>query len=109
MQNAFKFTRPHTEVTLTAYAAADRVHFDVEDTCGGLPPGNPEDMFLPFARGSADNTGLGLGLSVSRNSVMSNDGLLTVRDKPGSGCVFTIDLPRHSMPERSSVPSAVRV
>ena len=109
LQNAFKFTRPHTEVTLTAHAAADRIHIDVEDNCGGLPPGDPEGLFLPFARGSANNTGLGLGLSVSRNSIMANRGLLTVRDKSGSGCVFTIDLPRHSMPERSVVSRAVTV
>ena len=109
LQNAFKFTRPHTEVRLTAYEAADRIHIDVEDNCGGLPPGNPEDMFLPFARGSANNSGLGLGLSVSRNSVMANEGLLTVRDKPGSGCVFTIDLPRHSISERSLVSGNVTV
>ncbi|MDQ2980543.1 MAG: HAMP domain-containing histidine kinase [Acidobacteriota bacterium] len=107
LQNAFKFTRQHTEVRLNAYAAADRIRIDVEDNCGGLPPGNPEEMFVPFTRGSADNTGLGLGLSISRNSVEANEGILTVRDKPGSGCIFTIDLPRHSLPEPSFVSSAV--
>ncbi|MEO8191144.1 MAG: HAMP domain-containing sensor histidine kinase [Acidobacteriota bacterium] len=98
LQNAFKFTRQHTEVRLNAYSAADRIRIDVEDNCGGLPPGNPEDMFLPFKRGSADNTGLGLGLSISRNSVKANEGTLIALDKPGVGCVFTIDLPRHTMP-----------
>src|ERR1700752_4184644 len=39
LQNAFKFTRSHTEVTLNAYAVADRILIDVEDGCGGLPPG----------------------------------------------------------------------
>ena len=107
LQNAFKFSPQHTEVRLSAYAAADRIRIDVEDNCGGLPPGNPKDMFLPFTRGSADNTGLGLGLSISRNSVEANQGILTVRNTPGSGCVFTIDLPRHAMPEPSFVSSAV--
>ncbi|MDQ2869971.1 MAG: HAMP domain-containing histidine kinase [Acidobacteriota bacterium] len=107
LQNAFKFTRQHTEVKLNAYAAADRIRINVEDNCGGLPPGNPDDMFLPFKRGSANDTGLGLGLSISRNSVRANEGTLTVLDKPGSGCVFTIDLPRHAMPEPSFVSSVV--
>ena len=97
LQNAFKFTHPHSEVTLNAHAAGDRILIDVEDHCGGLPPGGVEKMFQPFTQGGEDKTGLGLGLSISRNSVEANDGTLSVRDKPGSGCVFTIDLPRYSI------------
>jgi signal transduction histidine kinase len=98
LQNAFKFTHRQTEVSLNAYAAADRILIDVEDHCGGLPPGEAENMFLPFAQNSADKSGLGLGLSICRRSVEANNGILSVRDVPGSGCVFTIDLPRHSLP-----------
>ena len=39
--------------------------------------------------------GLGLGLSICRRNVEANSGVLSVRDVPGSGCIFTIDLPRH--------------
>lgn len=107
LQNAFKFTRPHTEVRLNAYATSASVRIDVEDNCGGLALGNPENMFMPFTRGSpTGSSGLGLGLSISRNSVKANDGTLIVRDIPGSGCVFTIDLPR-AMPEPSPAKSAV--
>ena len=105
LQNAFKFTHRQTEVTLNAYAAADRILIDVEDHCGGLPPDEAEKMFLPFTQGRPDKTGLGLGLSISRRSVEVIEGILSVRDKPGSGCVFTIDLPRHKLPESSSVSS----
>jgi signal transduction histidine kinase len=97
LQNAFKFTHRHTEVTLNAYAAADRILIEVEDRCGGLKEGEATRMFLPFTQGD-DKSGLGLGLSISRRSVETNDGNLSVRDLPGSGCVFTISLPRHSMP-----------
>ena len=99
LQNAFKFTHPHTEVRLSAYASADRILIDVEDHCGGLPPGFAEKMFEPFTQGSEDRSGLGLGLSIARSSVEANGGLLSARDKPGAGCVFTIDLPRHALPE----------
>jgi len=95
LQNAFKFTHPHSEVTLSAYAVADRILIDVEDNCGGLPPGDAETMFRPFTQSGANKSGLGLGLSIARRSVEANDGILSVRDVPGSGCVFTIDLPRH--------------
>jgi signal transduction histidine kinase len=95
LQNAFKFTHPHSEVSLNAYALADRILIDVQDHCGGLPPGLAEDMFRPFTQGAQDRSGLGLGLSISRRSVEANNGILSVRDVPGSGCVFTIDLPRN--------------
>jgi signal transduction histidine kinase len=97
LQNAFKFSHARSEVSLNAYAVADRILIDVEDHCGGLPAGAAERMFLPFAQVGADTSGLALGLSISRRSVEANDGILSVRNVPGSGCVFTIDLPRHSL------------
>ena len=99
LQNAFKFTEAGTEVTLRAFAVADRVLIEVEDHCGGLLPSEAETMFLPFTQSGQNKTGLGLGLSISRRSVEVNKGTLSARDVPGSGCVFTIDLPRHSVAE----------
>jgi signal transduction histidine kinase len=94
LQNAFKFTRPGGHVSLTTTATVDRVLMDVEDECGGLTPGKAEDLFRPFERRSGDRTGLGLGLSISRKGIEANGGVIRVRDLPGRGCVFTIDLPR---------------
>jgi signal transduction histidine kinase len=71
----------------------------VADKCGGLPPGKVEEMFRPFTQQGSDKTGVGLGLSISRRSVEANGGVLSVRDMPGDGCVFTIDLPRHATSE----------
>ena len=99
LQNAFKFTKPNSEVTLNAYAAADRILIDVEDNCGGLPAGDAEQMFRPFIQSDTNKSGLGLGLSIARRSVEINGGILSVRDVPGSGCIFTIDLPRHLVPK----------
>jgi signal transduction histidine kinase len=98
LQNAFKFTQTATEVTLSAYAVADRILIEVQDHCGGLPPGSAERMFLPFIQGGLDRSGLGLGLAIARRSVEANQGTLSVRDVPHSGCVFTIELPRHAVP-----------
>jgi len=103
LQNAFKFTDHLSEVTLKAYPVADRILIEVHDHCGGLAAGDAEKIFRPFTQAGEDTTGLGLGLSISRRSVEVNGGTLSVRDMPGSGCVFTIDLPRHAMPEPFSV------
>jgi signal transduction histidine kinase len=98
LQNAFKFTRHGSEVRLETRVTADRIFLDIADHCGGLPPGDADKMFHPFMQADADRTGLGLGLAISQSSVQANKGVLTVRDVPGTGCVFTIDLPRHAMP-----------
>jgi signal transduction histidine kinase len=45
LQNAFKFTRPKSEVTLTAYAGADRIFIEVQDHCGGLPRATRKKCF----------------------------------------------------------------
>jgi signal transduction histidine kinase len=97
LQNAFKITRHRTEVSLNAYAAADRIVIDVEDQCGGLPLGAVETMFEPFTQVGGDGSGVGLGLSISRRAIEANDGLLSVRDCPGRGRIFTIDLPRRAI------------
>ena len=76
------------------YAFGDLVLIEVEDQCGGLPPGSAEKMFTPFTQRSDDKSGLGLGLSIARQSIEEDGGTLSVRDLPGSGCVFTISLPR---------------
>jgi signal transduction histidine kinase len=89
-----KFTKHRTEVQLRAQVHEDRVLIAVEDRCGGLPARAVETMFLPFAQSGDDRSGLGLGLDISRRSVEANGGVLTVRDIPGTGCIFTIDMPR---------------
>jgi signal transduction histidine kinase len=94
LQNAFKFTRRNGAVRIRTHATADRVLIDIEDECGGLPPGKVDALFRPYNQRGTDRSGLGLGLSISRRSVRLNGGELRARDVPNVGCVFTIDLPR---------------
>jgi signal transduction histidine kinase len=98
IQNAFKFTRKHTTVTLRAHASAQRVLMEIEDECGGLDD-SPEDLFGPFEQRGTDRTGLGLGLTFSRWGVEANHGRIYARSLPACGCVFTVDLPRHRVPK----------
>jgi signal transduction histidine kinase len=94
LQNAFKFTRPRTTVTLRVVASAERVLIEVQDECGGLPDGSVSELFRPFEQRSADRTGLGLGLAFSRWAIEANHGRIYARNLPDKGCVFTLDLPR---------------
>lgn len=93
LQNAFKYTRPHTHVTLRTSTARNRILIEVEDECGGLPAGAAETLFEPYVQKSADHSGLGLGLSICRRGTEALGGTIQVRDLPGKGCVFTVELP----------------
>ncbi|MGQ3003746.1 MAG: sensor histidine kinase [Hydrogenophaga sp.] len=95
IQNAFKFTQSDTVVRLSARAAGNRILISVADHCGGLTLGEEKKMFIPFAHNTGRMAGMGLGLSIARQSVEADMGTLTVKDVPGIGCIFTLDLPGH--------------
>jgi signal transduction histidine kinase len=94
MQNAFKFSHRGGHVFLRTSATEQRVRIEIEDECGGLPPGKVDDFFGAFRQGGDNRSGLGLGLYISRQGIEANDGTLDVVDVPGHGCIFTIELPR---------------
>jgi signal transduction histidine kinase len=94
VQNACKFTRPRGHVTLSARVMIDRVFIDVADECGGLPPGKAEELFRPYQQRHKNRSGLGLGLAISLKGVRAIGGDISVRNVPGTGCVFTVELRR---------------
>lgn len=98
LQNAFKFTRPGSTVTLRVAVSAERVLLEVQDECGGLPNTDVEELFRPFEQRGANRTGVGLGLAYSRWATEANNGRIYARNLPHVGCVFTVDLPRLCVP-----------
>jgi signal transduction histidine kinase len=93
LRNAFKFTQPSSHVQLRAVHRADRVSIEIEDECGGLPLGAAEALFKPFVQKGVDRSGLGLGLAITRRAIEMDGGRVSVRDIPGKGCVFIVDMP----------------
>lgn len=93
VSNAMKFTREKGNVTIRAKESGEHILIEVEDECGGLPGGDVVEIFKPFIQTGTDNTGMGLGLSLSREAIKLNNGTLTASNIPGKGCIFTIDLP----------------
>lgn len=93
VQNAFKFTRPGGHIVIRAYGEPSWVVVEIQDECGGLPPGKPEQLFSPFVSKSTSRGGLGLGLAISRDAVEAHGGQISVTDLPGQGCVFRLKLP----------------
>lgn len=96
LHNAFKFTPRGRCVSLTTLVAEQRVRFEVEDECGGLAPGTVDDLFRPFKQHNHNQSGVGLGLVICQKAAHANHGEIFVRDLPGKGCVFTLELPLSS-------------
>jgi signal transduction histidine kinase len=109
LQNAFKFTRSRSTVTLRVDATVERVLIEVQDECGGLPTGDVDDLFRPFEQRNLNRTGAGLGLAFSRWATEANGGRLYARSLPHVGCVFTIDLPRCPVANGNPIADAVIV
>ncbi len=98
LQNAVKFSHAECVIQLRARMADNRVVVEVEDRCGGLPPGKVQHLFRPFVQGGEDRRGLGLGLTIARQAVEAHGGKIHVRSLEGLGCIFTIELPRSAPP-----------
>ena len=80
-------------MVLRARAEHGRLLIETEDQCGGIPQGNG-DLFQRFGdRRGSDRSGLGLGLSIAREAVRAHGGEISIRNMPGKGCVFVIDVP----------------
>jgi signal transduction histidine kinase len=80
---------PDGRITLRASRdEQDKVLIQVEDNGPGIAPGNLDDIFVPFF--TTKRNGTGVGLSVSRQIMQANNGLISVRSAPGEGSVFTL-------------------
>ena len=91
--NAVKFTRVGGVVTVRARVADMRLLIEVEDECGGLPPGAVERLFAPHVQMNRNRSGFGLGLAIVKQAIEAHDGTVQVRNLPPHGCVFMIDMP----------------
>jgi signal transduction histidine kinase len=108
VQNALKHSRRGGTIEIRAGHADADVVIEVEDACGGLPEGGVEHFFEAYVQGGRDRSGLGLGLPIVVRSVHALQGHVRVRNLPGKGCVFAIELPESRAGARSSAlqPSA---
>jgi len=100
LDNAVKFTDSgHVSLRVRRGAHADpaaaRLHFEVEDTGVGLSADELQRVFEPFEQGRGglrQQSGAGLGLSISRQLVRLMGGELRVQSTPGRGSRFSFEL-----------------
>jgi signal transduction histidine kinase len=97
--NAVKFTRRGGRVTVTCtHEVKSRiVRIAIADTGIGIPTDKLVEIFDPFMQVDTsltrEHSGVGLGLSISRNLVLGMNGDLLVESTLGEGSTFTVVLP----------------
>jgi signal transduction histidine kinase len=96
LENARKYSAAQSPVHVDVSTTDGLVSIAVRDHGAGIAPEEQERIFERFQRaGGLDPniSGLGLGLSIARELVVSHGGALTVASVPGEGSTFTIELP----------------
>lgn len=95
LANAVRHSPPGERVRLAASSFQGRTELRVVDRGPGIPAERRGEVFTPFQRlGDTDNdTGLGLGLALSKGFVEGMDGTLEVDDTPGGGLTMVVTLP----------------
>jgi signal transduction histidine kinase len=100
LSNAIKFTPAGGRISAECAAVDDSVTLSISDTGLGIAPDKLETIFEPFVQlkeGLANReSGIGLGLSISRDLARAMKGDLTVESTEGKGTRFTLSLPRAS-------------
>jgi signal transduction histidine kinase len=103
LSNAIKFTPPGGHLSAECAAVDATVTLSIVDTGIGITPAKLEAIFEPFIQlkeGLSDReTGVGLGLAISRDLARAMKGDITVKSVEGKGARFTLVLPRaHDTP-----------
>jgi signal transduction histidine kinase len=96
--NAIKFTPPGGHIAAGCAAVGGTVTIRITDTGIGIAPEKHEAIFEPFLqlKGSfvGRESGVGLGLAISRDLARALGGDLTVESAEGKGAQFILSLPR---------------
>lgn len=97
LSNALKFTHENGQIIIRIQQKVDMVEFSISDNGKGILPDDLkrifEDKGHKTTKGTANETGSGLGLLLAKDFIQQNHGLIWVESKPGKGSLFTFTLP----------------
>ena len=103
LTNAFKYSAPHTKVTITVKRHDDEIVTIVSDRGPGIPQEMLPHLFERFYRTTQARErkeGLGLGLYITKGLVEAHGGRIWVESQPGEGSTFYFTLPAQAPKER---------
>ena len=91
MSNAIEAMPGGGRISISAVRNGDGILVDVADTGPGIPEVLRARLFQPFV--SSGKNGLGLGLALSRQTLLDHGGDLWVENVPSGGARFRLRLP----------------
>lgn len=99
--NAFKFTeKGKVELSISGMQSESqsiRLQFEVKDTGIGIHQEKIDKIFERFGQATADTTrkfgGTGLGLTITKQLVELQQGVITVSSEVGKGTTFRVEIP----------------
>jgi CheY-like chemotaxis protein len=116
LSNACRYTPEGGRIDVGTRSDSHGVGVDITDTGVGIEPAFQERVFDLFEQGDKSlergNTGLGIGLTLSRQLVLLHGGTIRVAsDGIGRGSTFTVELPTAvSAPQNlAEVPAAANL
>ncbi len=97
LSNAIKFSPEDSVVSISVEELADGIKFSVQDRGRGIPADKASALFQRFKQVQPDNpleqTGSGLGLSISKAIVDAHAGKIGFESQAGQGSCFWFTLP----------------
>ena len=97
VNNAIKWSHAGQTVRLLLRGEAQSLCVEVHDQGPGIPTGEREQVFTPFAQGSVPNgkrVGFGLGLAIIHATAQQHGGSITIDDSPDGGALLRLVIPR---------------
>lgn len=93
IRNAIRFSEAGKPVVVD-YRLEAGVHcISVADRGPGINDGSIGAMFEPFARGSEESLGFGLGLAIAKRSIAIHGGTIAAGNREGGGLVVHLRIP----------------
>lgn len=100
IDNAIKYSRENTTITITAGKEGGAVVFSIQDSGVGIPAHEHKNIFQKFFRASNETTsqtkGLGLGLYLVKFIIEASGGAIRFESQEGVGSKFWFSLPAHN-------------
>lgn len=93
VQNAIKYSKSEGRISLLGKIVKDRVIIEIADECGGIQVDKANTLFQPFVQENKDRSGIGLGLTITQRAVFLSQGTIQIKNSPGLGCTFIIEIP----------------
>ena len=97
VSNAIKFTNNGGEISINAEQTESDITITVSDNGIGIPPDNLAKLFdiseVITTKGTAQETGTGLGLLICKEFVEKHGGKIWVESQEGKGTVFYFTIP----------------